>query len=224
MPGKNAPAIATELFSAPALARRLRHVPPPRDILIIVKAAAGDEEAISYFPVAVAPEPDHARAIAAFYLQQIHLHHRASDHHVLGLTPTASLEQIKEHKRWLLKWLHPDRNNNRWEQACFDRISAAAARLEQSLANPAVPNPVQELRQPVTTRYQLGQVRHSGRHAARFRRDFSSNRRHLRSRSSTILVLICLTLMALFGHRLVDWLQSYLGNTTTENISMGAGS
>jgi hypothetical protein len=223
MPAKNAPAIATELFSAPALARRLRHAPPPDDVLIIVKAAAGDEDAISYFPMAVAPDPDHARAIAAFYLQQVHLRQGASDHHVLGLTPAASLEQIKEHKRWLLKWLHPDRNNNRWEQASFERISAAAARLENNLANPAALAPAPESMQQSTARHQRRQALHAQRRSLSFRRDFSSRRFHLKGKTSAILVLVALTLAAFLAHQLVGLLQSYFGDMATESLAMGAG-
>jgi DnaJ domain len=129
MPKKTAASAALELYSAPSLVRQFRRKALPDDILILIKVAAGEPDAIATFPAHVSRDAEHVKEIAAFYIQQIMFLSDAGDYAVLGLAPDASAEKVREHKRWLLKWLHPDRNNNRWEQNYFLRVSEAADRL-----------------------------------------------------------------------------------------------
>jgi hypothetical protein len=217
MAGKSAPAMAMELFSAPALADRLRRAPPHEDVITIIKAAAGDEAALDRFPEHVSADPERAREAAAFYLQQVHLRPEASDHQVLGLEPTSSLEKLKEHKRWLLKWLHPDRNNNRWEQAYFERIVAAAARIEQEHALPAG---VQPPAAPPPRR------QHRNASAMRFaatRPGLKHKRGSTGSKITALVALFVLMSLVVFGHQLAALIQTYFGGASADGLALGSG-
>jgi hypothetical protein len=74
-----------------------------------------------------------SRTRAIFFLQQALLYPGADNYRVLGLSPGATLNDIKDHKRLLLKWLHPDRNSSSWEQLLFQRVATAATDLEQGV-------------------------------------------------------------------------------------------
>lgn len=210
--------MAMELFSAPALANRLRRAPPHEDVITIIKAAAGDEAALGCFPVHVSADPVRAREAAAFYLQQVHLRPEASDHQVLGLEPTSSLEKVKEHKRWLLKWLHPDRNNNRWEQAYFERIVAAAARIEQEHALPADVQPPAAPRQPRRQNRNASAVRFAAK-----RPELKHKRGSTSSKITALVALFVLMSLVVFGHQLAALIQTYFGGASAEGLALGSG-
>jgi hypothetical protein len=48
---------------------------------------------------------------ARFYLQQLLFRADADCYRILGLEPGASRATARTHMRWLLQWLHPDRNS-----------------------------------------------------------------------------------------------------------------
>ncbi|WP_421693808.1 hypothetical protein [Aestuariivirga sp.] len=56
---------------------------------------------------------------------------RASDpYRVLALQPGASADEVRDNKRLLLKWLHPDRNPRAAEQEYLARVLDAVERIE----------------------------------------------------------------------------------------------
>ena len=64
---------------------------------------------------------------ARFFIEHVLMAHNASHYRVLGVDPTASLEEIKEHHRLLMRLYHPDR------QATVDeRSDAIATRINQA--------------------------------------------------------------------------------------------
>jgi hypothetical protein len=77
--------------------------------------------------VARTDEPRHVVIDAArFYLQQMLFRPDADCYRVLGIQPTASRSTAREHMRWLLEWLHPDRNNNNsWDTVYAERVLKA---------------------------------------------------------------------------------------------------
>lgn len=127
---KSAAEVAIELYHEPRLAQKLVKVPLHRDVLSVIKVVAGDAAALHAFPDAIASKPDLARQISSLYILKVLFHDRHNDNRLLGLNPGADVNLVKDHKRWLLKWLHPDRNANKWEQAYFKPVADAAKRLE----------------------------------------------------------------------------------------------
>lgn len=132
MSGKSAAEVAVELYHEPRLAQKLVKVPLHRDVLSVIKVVAGDDAALEAFPTSIAAKPDLARQIASLYILKVLFNDRNNDHRLLGLNPGVDGHSVKDHKRWLLKWLHPDRNANKWEQAYFKTVSDAAKRLERA--------------------------------------------------------------------------------------------
>lgn len=132
MSDKSAAEIAVELFAEPRLAARLAGQPLHRDVLSLIRIASGDHSSLGVFPEAIARDPDKCEKLAIFYIQQVMFTPEATPKRLLGLRPADDLTRVKEHKRWLLKWLHPDRNHNKWEQGYFQRVTEAAKKLEEN--------------------------------------------------------------------------------------------
>lgn len=102
----------------------------PPDILDVIKCAAGDENTLARSALERQLTQDKIRDAARIYLQYIVTHANGSDRMVLGLPPGSTAADIREHKRWMLKWLHPDRNPSKWETNLFHRVKEASERLE----------------------------------------------------------------------------------------------
>lgn len=133
MSGKSAAVIALELYNEPRLAKRLSVLPVHRGVLPLIKIAAGDVEELLVFPPHIATKPEKARVIAEFYLQQVLFHPNSKGLRLLGLSSEASPIQLRDHKRWLLKWLHPDRNPNLWSQQHFKRLIETWESLQDNI-------------------------------------------------------------------------------------------
>ena len=131
MGNREATNIALDLFRSPAMAPAMRSAPLPKGMLTLIRIAAGSETETATLVFELGRSSNEVREAAAFFLQQVLFHRKSDDFRLLGLSPGASPEQIREHKRWLLKWLHPDRNHNKWESALFQRVVKAAENLEQ---------------------------------------------------------------------------------------------
>jgi hypothetical protein len=124
--------VAIEVFRQPLLVSRLRRKPLPDGMLSIIQIAANGLETNP-----VQRDQDDLHQAAIFFLQQVLSSSDNDNFRQLGLNPGASLEVMREHRRWLLKWLHPDRNRNKWESNLFTRVTTAAAELEKHYSSSA---------------------------------------------------------------------------------------
>ena len=80
------------------------------------------------------------RQAARFFIEQVLLAHEADHYRVLGLRPDASLDEIKEHHRLLMRVFHPDREGaaeDGWSEAFATRINLAYTALRQPQARAA---------------------------------------------------------------------------------------
>ena len=116
---------ALDLARWPALARTSVSPALPPNILELIRIAAACPEACE---AAVArtgkPTPVLIEA-ARFYLQQVLFRPEADCYRILGIDPAASRETARNHMRWLLEWLHPDRNGNSWDAVYAERVLKA---------------------------------------------------------------------------------------------------
>jgi hypothetical protein len=133
MNGADALGIALDLYRRPQRAHALRRHGVPKGMLDVIKIAASSDEEVEVLAGAKTDGDVQVREAAIFFLQQMLMPEDGDDHRQLGLEPGASLQDVKDHKRWLLKWLHPDRNPNAWEQVLFRRVTTAAERLEAAI-------------------------------------------------------------------------------------------
>jgi hypothetical protein len=119
--------LALDLARMPVLARSSVAPPLPPNVIEIMRIAAAVPEACQA-AVAHSGEPRHVVIEAArFYLQQVLFRPDADGYRILGIQPAASRATAREHMRWLLEWLHPDRNtnNNSWDTVYAERVLKA---------------------------------------------------------------------------------------------------
>jgi hypothetical protein len=131
--------LALDLTRMPALARSSVVPPLPPNIVELMRIAAASPEACQA-AVARTGEPRHVLIEAArFYLQQVLFRPDADCYRILGIQAAAPRETARNHMRWLLEWLHPDRNNNSWDAVYAERVLKAWR--EVSAANGAAAKP-----------------------------------------------------------------------------------
>jgi len=117
---------ALMLVKTPALADVLRQrLALPDDIIVLVRIAGGCEETTRDAAAALGTPAPILTAAARFYLEQVLFSVESDSYRVLGLTPDAPQTVVREHGRWLLRWLHPDSENAKWESAFAPRVVAA---------------------------------------------------------------------------------------------------
>jgi hypothetical protein len=121
---------AWALYRQPVLSRKLSRMNFHPDMLELIKIAAGDDETIRKWSEEIGTDADHLQDAAAFYLQQVMGRPGNDAYGTIGLAADASALDIKNHKRWLLKWLHPDRNPSVWRQSLYRKVTAAAEQIE----------------------------------------------------------------------------------------------
>jgi hypothetical protein len=117
--------LALDLARLPALARSSGAPAIPANIAELMRIAAGFPEACE---AAVARTGEPTRVVieaARFYLQQVLFRSDADCYRILGIAPTASRATARNHMRWLLEWLHPDRNKNSWDAVYAERVLKA---------------------------------------------------------------------------------------------------
>jgi hypothetical protein len=117
--------LALDLARMPALARSWGAPAIPANIMELMRIAAGSPQACE---AAVARTGEPTRVVieaARFYLQQVLLRPDADCYRVLGISPTASRTTARDHMRWLMEWLHPDRNSNSWDAVYAERVLKA---------------------------------------------------------------------------------------------------
>jgi hypothetical protein len=123
-------ALALAFHRAPTQHADLLHgrTPLPPGVDILLKLAGGSAPDPAYAALA---SPDELKAAAMFFVEQVLFHHDVSHYRVLGVEPGASLDQIKEHHRLLMRVFHPDRDNRAddWKGAFATRINLAYSNL-----------------------------------------------------------------------------------------------
>ncbi len=153
---RNQPAIeiALDLQAMPSLARTIRKRPLPPEVTALLRVAAGSPELAREFAGRYRCSEDRIREACVFFLQQAALFPGADNYRMLGLDRGASEQQVREHRRWLLMWLHPDRNRNKWESALFEKVVAAAKAIDEGsvIARPAAPARKRKHRRPRSLR------------------------------------------------------------------------
>ena len=134
--------LALDLSRMPAVASSMAASPLPNDVLDVIRIAAESPDACRAAALATG-QPERALIEAArFYVQQILLRPEADCYRILGLRPGDSRETARVHMRWLLEWLHPDRNHG-WDAIYAKRIvkawrevAAGSAAASQRSENP----------------------------------------------------------------------------------------
>ncbi len=101
-------------------------VPLPRDMNRLLWLANGSPETLGDAIRQTGSKADELRDAARFLVQQLCFARGASHYRVLGLEPGATVEQIKEHHRLLIRLFHPDRaGGESWTDHFASRVNEA---------------------------------------------------------------------------------------------------
>jgi len=137
MRGGRALPIALDLAAAPALAAGARTQPLPDGVIDVIRIAAGCEDTLAEAARATDCDPAFIKAAAEFYIKQILLHSGSDSRRILGVSPKAGREEMRNHMRWLMLWLHPDHAKSDWQAAFAQRVIAAWRDVGGGAAPPA---------------------------------------------------------------------------------------
>jgi hypothetical protein len=124
--------MALDLLKQPAKLKAILKENSPTDVIELIKLAAGDLPSLSRWSGEIDEPAQVLKEAAKFYLRETMGAAGNNDYKLLGLTSTATAQEIQNHKRWMLKWLHPDKNTNKWESEFFYRVCEAAERLSSN--------------------------------------------------------------------------------------------
>ena len=101
---------ALGLLHLPASVRFVRREPLPPGLDSLLKVAAGDEQTITELAALTERSPDIVRDAATFFIEQVLLSPQSNHYQVLGLTPEASVQDLRRNMALLMSWLHPDKD------------------------------------------------------------------------------------------------------------------
>jgi hypothetical protein len=117
--------LAVDLLHMPSQVRSVRSAPLPDDVLILVRIAAGDEEATREAAESAGRPRYVVREAAAFFIEQVLLHPGADSYRVLGARPEAPYGELRRNMALLLKWLHPDSDRQGQRAVFATRVTRA---------------------------------------------------------------------------------------------------
>jgi hypothetical protein len=113
--------MALDLARIPAFAHSMSTSALPANVLEVIRIAAWSPEACRAASLKTGmPERELVDA-ARFYLQQVLFGEGADCYRILGVQPGEPRDTAREHMRWLLQWLHPDRNES-WDHVYAKRV------------------------------------------------------------------------------------------------------
>ncbi|HWJ72950.1 MAG TPA: J domain-containing protein [Kaistia sp.] len=101
----------------------------PPEIILVIKIAAGCPISCAFAAKQTGLDEPSLTRIATLYLLVALFGQDSDPHRTLGLAAGASQELVQDHRKWLLKWLHPDRNPNPNLAGLSVRVLAASAAL-----------------------------------------------------------------------------------------------
>lgn len=125
MSGRVALDHALELTHSPHLAAAMRVQELPDDVIVPIRIAAGCSETCRIAVQLTQLRAETIQEMARTYLQLVLFTSEGDCFRTLGVRRGASKSQMREHMRWLLQWLHPDRNDGNWESVYAERVIRA---------------------------------------------------------------------------------------------------
>lgn len=123
----HAPALrlALDLMHFPSQVRVVRAAPLPEDLVVLLRIAAGEDEAIRQAMKMSGRSAQAVSDAAAFFIEQILLFPEADAYRVLGSGPEASNGELRRNMALLLRWLHPDLDRQGERAAFTARVTCA---------------------------------------------------------------------------------------------------
>ena len=117
--------LAVDLMHFPSQVRRMRSAPLPDGVVMLLRIAADDEEAICQESEWTGQSRATVSEAAAFFIEQILLYPGADSYRVLGANQGASNAELRHNMTLLLRWLHPDLNRQDGRSVFVGRVTRA---------------------------------------------------------------------------------------------------
>jgi hypothetical protein len=130
--GSDALEQALALHATPEKLPQLRERPLPEAVLLLIRIAAGDRQAIQGAATRTKVGTKLLTDAAVLYIQQVLFDADADNYRLLGVRADASEASFREHYRWLMRWLHPDRHADRLGVVYSQRVNLAWHALRSS--------------------------------------------------------------------------------------------
>ena len=170
--------IAIDLIHVPSQVRLFRSEPLPDGVLMLLRIAAGDEEAEKMAVDLTGRSLDIVRQATTFFIEQILFAPEADSYRALGADPQASPGELRRNVALLLRSLHPD-VDPRGERSIFvGRVTTAWNNLKTPERRTAYDNQLLNARAHKGSRSRTGKS-HSGRQNSA--KAFSGGAAHSRS-------------------------------------------
>src|SRR5207237_2497186 len=109
----------------PSRVRITRAAPLPPGVHVLLRIAAGDEAAEIEAAELTGRSRDIVRKAATFFIEQVLLSPGADSYRVLGAAPQASSGELRRNMALLLKWLHPDMDQQGARAIFATRVTGA---------------------------------------------------------------------------------------------------
>jgi hypothetical protein len=116
---------AIDLFRLPSKVRTMRASPLPPGILLLLRLAAEESEALVEAGALAKRALDSHRKAAIFFIEQVLMASDDNALRLLGLDEAATPAERRRHLVYLLKWLHPDRNDDPHKARLAQRVIVA---------------------------------------------------------------------------------------------------
>ena len=117
--------IAIDLMHVPSQVRLLRSEPLPDDVQVLLRIAAGDNEAVSAAVSLTGRSHEVVWQAATFFIEQILFAPDSDSYRVLGASPAADASELRRNVALLLRWLHPDLDPQGDRSIFIGRVTAA---------------------------------------------------------------------------------------------------
>lgn len=135
---------AIDLLHVPSQVRLCRSEPLPDGVLILLRIAAGDDDADRMAIDLTGRSGETVQQAATFFIEQILFAPNADSYRVLGANPQASAGELRRNVALLLRWLHPDLDHKGERSIFVGRVTAAWNNLktpERRAAYDELPKP-----------------------------------------------------------------------------------
>ncbi len=117
--------VAIDLMHVPSQVRHIRSGPLPDGMPKLLRVATGEDEAVSEAVKATGRSADVIRKAAAFFIEQILLCPDADSYRVLGVNQEAVSSELRRNMAFLLRWLHPDMDQQAAHSMFARRVTGA---------------------------------------------------------------------------------------------------
>jgi len=173
--------IAIDLMHVPSQVRLFRSGPLPDGVPMLLRIAAGDDEAESTAALLTDRSRDIVRQAATFFVEQILFAPNADSYRVLGAAPQATAGELRRNVALLLRWLHPDMDPRGERSIFIGRVTTAWNDLKTPERRAAYDDELRNANEKISFRFGGGKSRLGGNGAGTQLKNGAPNRSRLAS-------------------------------------------